>query len=167
MGINQRLLERFKDLKEIPTTVEKRLGWPGSILIFTIPRHPVGQEHEGGRKGGGRRTEPKTRSYMEFAGWHAIQARSQFNGHNDWPYEKDVWLDLNIYYGRKHPRPDPENVAAALQDAFTPILWKNDINVLPRVQYTWWPGKNAHRIPAVVFENGKYTGGVLVCVSKV
>jgi Holliday junction resolvase RusA-like endonuclease len=126
----------------------------------------VGLEHEGARKGGGRRTEDKSRAYKRHAAWYARKAIADNRGQGDWPYGGDVYMDVEIYYGRKHPRPDPENVIAILQDAFTRVLWWDDRNVLGRPNYHWWPTKNADRIPPPLFENGKYKGGVCIHIRK-
>ena len=132
-------------------------------IRFIVPGPPVGLEHEENRKGGGRRTATKSRKYMEHAGWHAMKAACD-NQIKQGGYTGDTYLDLEIFYAREWPRPDPLNVADALQDGFTPVLWPNDRNVLARVQSTWWPGKDDKPPPPALVVGGRYTGGVCCTV---
>jgi hypothetical protein len=140
-------------------------------LRFVIPGPPVGLQHEGARKGGGRRTEDKSRAYMKLCGTYALKAIADHRAQGQWPYGGDVSMEVEIYYGRKHPRPDPINVLDALQDGFTGVLWKDDRNVLGRPMLHWWPGKNIIKPPAMVYipgpRGGRYIGGVCVRIEKI
>ena len=78
----------------------------------------------------------------------------------------DTYMDLEIFYIREHPRPDPLNVADALQDGFTPVLWLHDRDVWSRIQYTWWPGKDSSVPPPALRSGGVYIGGVCVTIQK-
>lgn len=152
----------------------ERIQSNGKNLVFDIPGPPVGQEHEQDRKrdpfatkGAGRYTADRTRQYLQRCGWYARKAVADHRQQGSWPYDGDVWMDVEIYYLRKYPRPDPENVIATLQDGFTKILWKNDRNVLGRPNYHWWPGKNADIVPPQFMETGRYVGGVIITITRV
>jgi len=149
--------------KETWNRIEKKTG----SLAFFIPGSPVGQEHEENKKYGGRRTAERTRQYMNSCGWYARKAICDHGQQGKWPYEGDIWMDVELYYLRESPRPDPENVIASLQDGFTRILWMNDRNVLGRPNYHWWPGKNGDMIPPQFVEMGKYVGGVNIVITRI
>lgn len=137
-------------------------------LRFVVPGPPVGlQHHRSTPKHGKHYTPAKSKAYMRRCGMYALTAMAAIGVQDDWPYEGDVYLDLYIYHIRKHPRPDPENVAAAIQDGCTGVLWENDNNVLPRIQSHWWPGKNDDGPPGILVENDKYLGGVCCVVRRI
>lgn len=161
----------------------------GHTLCFAIPGPPVGLQHEGGarenkndptiqfvglpikKKKTKRYTEEKSRKYMNLCATYAMKAIADDRAQGQWPYEGDVSMQFEIYYIRESPRPDPENVAAILQDGFTKILWMNDRNVLPYAKSHWWPGKNRTPPPPAVFDgaraHNKYLGGVCVRIEKI
>lgn len=109
---------------------------------FDIPGPPVGKQRT--RSGYGstkHRTPQKTRDYENHVGVMAWLASLQRDGLDDSWLSGKVYMDLRIYHknGRK---PDSDNVVKAVADGLTGIIWPNDRNVLPRVQFEIYPDNN-------------------------
>jgi len=132
---------------------------PIPYLVFTIPGKTVGKQRTRSAEHSTKHVTPKkTRVYENYVGYMARLAlqKMPFELAKAFPTDEQVFLDLEIYH-RNGRKPDADNVVKVIEDGLTKILWDDDRNVLPRVQFETWPDANP-RVEARITPTGHSPG---------
>lgn len=105
-------------------------------IAFVVIGDPVGKQRP--RVIGRRAITPKeTRDYENLVAFSALAELAELSNEDrkKWPTKEQVYLDMWMFHSKKRGRrPDPDNVIKSILDGLTGVLWRDDVNVLPRVQ---------------------------------
>lgn len=92
---------------------------------FTVPGNPLGKQRPRKGKYGNFYTPKPTQDYEKLIAMYFIK---NFGKPIKPPFASDekVFIDLDIYFTRKHSRSDPNNVNRLVADALEGLVYKND-----------------------------------------